>query len=262
MVTQEEVERGLRTLGLGKGSHVLAHASFNSFGGVEGGPATVVSALVEMVSTVMMPAFTWERPQVWDVSGLVPGNAYRPEPPPDASPVPFSCDLPIDTEIGVIAETLRTAYRVRRSGHPLASFIAYGELADFLSGTGDDTNQLQPIERLLAADGEVLLLGVGHTASTGVHFAEWLAGRRLFVRHALTKEGVKAVLCGGCSDAFDELQPHVAHLERRTAVGESTLRAYRLRPYVEAARRLIEADPEALLCDCDRCEAHKARARA
>ena len=256
-VTQEDMERGLRALGLGERTHLLAHSSLKAFGGVEGGPMTVVQALVETVSTVMMPAYTSERTAVWDASGLFEGNAYRPEPPPDTAPAPFSYDTPIDREIGIIPETFRTAYPVRRSGHPLLSFVAYGELAERLAGAGGETNQVEPIRRLMEAGGEVLLIGVTHTASTAVHLAELLAGRRLFIRHALTDEGAKAVISGGCSEAFDELQPHVARLERRTTVGDATLRRYRLRPYVEAARELIEDYPYALLCDCERCSAYK-----
>ena len=258
-VTQKDIERGLRALGLDERSHVLAHSSLKAFGSVEGGPLAVVRALVETVSTVMMPAYTSERTAVWDSSGLFEGNAYPPEPPPDAAPAPFTHDTRIDASIGIIPETFRTAYPVRRSGHPLLSFVAYGELADRLTGAGGDTGQVEPIRRLMEAGGELLLMGVTHSASTAVHLAELLAGRRLFIRHALTEEGTKAVISGGCSDAFDELQPHVARLERRTTVGGATLRRYRLRPYVEAARRLIEGDPCALLCDCERCSAYKDR---
>ena len=261
-VKKEAITRGLRDLGLGEGSHVLVHSSFRAFGGVEGGPLTVVRALVETVATVMMPASTWERTAVWDAGGLVEGNAYSRKPWSDSPSVPLEHDTPIDKAIGVIPETLRQAYAVCRSSHPLQSFIAYGELADALCADGNDSEDVAPIRRLMDADGEALLIGVTHGSSTAVHLGETLAGRRLFTRHALTKEGVQAVRGGGDSSAFDELQPYVEQLERRTTVGRATLRCYRLRPYVEAARQLIERDPYALLCDCDRCRAHKARVSA
>jgi aminoglycoside 3-N-acetyltransferase len=110
------------------------------------------------------------------------------------------------------------------------------------------------------AGGDVLLAGVTHTNSTAIHLAEQLAGRDLFVRYALTIDGVRAVRSGGCGEAFDGLQPHVEHLERRITLGGATLRCYRLAPYVETARELIRRDPFALLCDsCDRCRAHRGR---
>ena len=261
-VTQEHIERGLRELGLDRESHVLVHSSYKSFGGVEGGPITVVRALVETVSTVMMPAFTWERTSVWDASGLIEGNAYRPEPPPDATPAPFSHNTPTDTDIGVIPETFRPAYPVSRSSHPLQSFIAFGGFADVLLAADEGTDCTAPIRRLMEASGNVLLIGVTHTASPAVHLAEQLAGRRLFIRHALTEEGVKGVICGGCGAAFDQLQPHVEKLERRTAVGGAAVRCFRLQPYVEAARKLIKSEPNALLCGYARCDAHRSRVSA
>ena len=215
----------------------------------------VVRALVASASTLMMPASTWERTAVWEPNGLFEGNAYRPEPPPVSAPVAFAYDTPIDSEIGSIPETFRQMYPACRSGHPLQSFVAYGELAKHLAGEGDDTHDIAPIRRLLEEDGEVLLIGVSHSRSTAVHLAEFLAGRRVFVRHAMTRDGVRAVLCGGDSAGFDELQPHVERLERRIVVGGATLRCYRLRPYVEAARKLIVSQPLALLCDCERCYA-------
>lgn len=260
MVTQDDIERGLRALGLGKASHVLVHSSYKSIGAVEGGPATVVRALVESLGTVMMPAFTSDRTFVWDARGVFEGNAYRPEPPEKEAPEPFTYDTTANKTMGVISETFRTAYPVRRSAHPSASFIAYGELADLLVGPGTEEDGVEPIRRLMEAGGDVLLLGVTHTNSTAIHLAEQLAGRRLFVRHALTPDGVRAARGGGCGAAFDGLQPHVEYLERRTQLGSAALRCYPLPEYVDAARRLLERDPFALLCDtCDRCRAHRSR---
>lgn len=260
MVTQQDIERGLRELGLGRSSHVLVHSSYRAFSGVEGGPLTVVRALVESLSTVMMPAFTWDRTRVWDASGVFDGNAYMAQPEEGASPEPFTPDTPIDRELGIIPETFRTAYPVRRSANPLISFVAYGDLAEHLCGAGTEVDGVEPIRRLMNASGDVLLLGVTHTSSTSIHLAEQLAGRQLFMRHALTPDGVRAVRCGGCGDAFDVLQSYMERLERRTLVGAATLRCYQLASYVDTARELIRRDPFALLCDtCDRCRAHKNR---
>ncbi len=259
--TQEDIDHALRELGLGQNSHVLVHSSYKAFGGVDGGPPAVVDALVNTLATVMMPASTWEHTAVWDKSGLFDGNAYREEAPESATAEPFANDTPIDRNIGVISETLRQTYDVRRSSHPLQSFIAHGRLADELTrGAGTDFSE--PIQRLLDADGSLLLMGVTHRSSTAIHLAEQFAGRQLFTRHALTEDGVRGVICGGCGNAFDDLQPHVENLERRAIVGQATLRCYRLQPYVDAARTLIERDLHALLCACVRCDAHRSRVLA
>lgn len=260
MVTKQDIQRGLQSLGLDGRSHVLVHSSYKAFGGVEGGPAVVVRAFVESLDTVMMPAFTWDRTRIWDARGVFDGNAYAEQPQEVANPEPFTFDTPIDTGIGVMPKVFRTAYPVRRSPNPLVSFIAYGELAEQLCGPGTEVDGVEPIRRLMEGDGDVLLLGVTHTSSTAIHLAEQLAGRPLFLRHALTPDGVQAVHCGGCGDGFDDLQPHVEHLERRAPLGVATLRCYPLAPYVAAARALIERDPRALLCGrCDRCRAHLGR---
>jgi aminoglycoside 3-N-acetyltransferase len=260
MVTQAGIERGLRALGLGNASRVLVHSSYRSLGPVDGGPLAVVRALVESLGTVMMPAFTSDRTFVWDASGVFEGNAYRSKPPDDARAEPFTYQTPANKTMGILTETFRTAYPVRRSAHPSASFIAYGELAVLLVGPGTEEDGVEPIRRLMKAGGDLLLLGVTHTSSTSIHLAEQLAGRALFVRHALTPEGVRAVRGGGCGAAFDGLQPYVERLEHRTQVGNATLRCYPLPEYVDAARRLIERDPFALLCaTCDRCRAHRGR---
>ncbi len=260
-VRRADIERGLRELGLGTESHVLVHTSYKSLGGVEGGPKAVIDALLNTVATLMMPASTWEHTAVWDSRGRFEGNAYMEAAPLGATAEPFKQSTPIDRNIGIIPETLRTAYGVRRSTHPLQSFVVSGELAEELTN-GDDTDFAAPIQRLMDAGGELLLMGVSHKSSTAIHLGEQLAGRQLFTRHALTNDGVRGVICGGCGNAFDGLQPHVQHLEQRSTVGEATLRRYQLRPYVEAARDLIKRDPHALLCACVRCDAHRNRVLA
>ena len=261
MVKHEDIRRALREVGLGPRSHVLVHSSYKSLGVVEGGPLTVVRALVDSFATLMMPAFTSDRTFVWDARGVYEGNAYSSEPVANArKPELYTYDMPADKSMGVISETFRTAYPVRRSAHPSASFSAYGALAEQLTGPGTEVDGVEPIRRLMDAGGDVLLVGVTHTNSTAIHLAEQLAGRQMFVRYCLTPDGVRAASGGGCGDGFDQLQAHVQHLERRIDLGRATLRCYALQSYVAAAVDLIRSDPLALLCDeCDRCRAHRGR---
>lgn len=254
MIRESDLCIALEEVGIGRGSHVLVHSSYKAFGGVVGGPAAVVRALVWAAATVMTPATTWDRnpsPYIWDAAGDLPGNAY-PRPDPVHVSVPFSPELPIDREIGIIPETLRTVLPVKRSGHPLQSFVAHGERAVWLT-SGDPFDVDAPIRRLMDVGGDLLLIGVGHTRSTAVHVAEHLEGRRPFIRHALTETGVVAAPTNGCSRAFDQLAPHVLPFERRTMCGDATLRAYDLQQYIAAARALLSADRAALLCGCNRC---------
>lgn len=263
MLTQGDIERALRDLGLDRSSHVLVHTSYTSLGRVNGGPYAVVRALVHSFATLMMPAFTSDRTFVWDTRGAFEGNAYPPTPPKarERPPERFSYNTPANKTMGIINETFRVAYPVLRTSHPSASFIAYGALAERLVRPGTEVDSLEPIRRLMDAGGDVLLLGVTHTNNTATHLAEQLAGRQMFVRYCLTPDGVRGASGGGCSAGFDQLQPHVEHLERKTNLGNATLRCYALQPYVDAARELMERERFALLCDknCDRCQAHRGR---
>lgn len=265
-VSQQDIERALSELGLGPTSHVLVHTSYRSIGGVEGGPAVVVRSLVESFDTLMMPVFASHRTAVWDERGVVENNAYPVAPPEgwDIGKVePFTFDTPANPTMGIINETFRREYSVVRSGNPAMSFAAYGSIAKEVCGEGTDFDAVEPIRRLMESGGDVLLLGVTHTNSTALHLAEQLAGRRQFTRYAMTRKGVREVESGGCGNGFDAIQPHVQHLKRRTALGEAELRCFALQAYVAIARRLVENDPQALLCEtskvCERCEAHRKR---
>lgn len=261
MLTERDIKRGLHDVGLDMSPHVLVHTSYKSMGPVSGGPHTVARALATSFATVMMPVFTSDRTFVWDPRGVFEGNAYAPESVAnERTPTPYTYDTPANRTMGIINETFRISFPVARTPHPSASFAAFGELAADLTGPGTEFDGLEPIKRLMDAGGHVLLLGVTHTNSTTIHLAEKLAGRQMFVRYAMTPEGVRAAMGGGCGNGFDQLQPYVEHLERRTQLGNATMRAYGLQPYVAAAIALIQKDPYALLCDrCDRCRAHRSR---
>ena len=49
-LTQQDIEDGLRQLGLGQGDVAEVHSSLSSLGLVEGGAPTVVDALMSVVS--------------------------------------------------------------------------------------------------------------------------------------------------------------------------------------------------------------------
>ena len=118
---------------------------------------------------------------------------------------------------------------------------------------------LKPIERLVEANGWVLLLGVDHTVNTSIHYAERLAGRKQFVRWALAPDGVQECPAfPGCSDGFNQLAPRLEPFARQVQVGVGQVRAFPMQGLVAAAKSWIDADPGALLCDrsyCDRCAA-------
>jgi aminoglycoside 3-N-acetyltransferase len=141
--------------------------------------------------------------------------------------------------------------------HPILSFIGMNASSYLESQTLAEP--LKPLECLSEAKGWALLLGVDHTVNTSIHYAERLAGRKQFVRWALTPEGV--VECPGfpgCSDGFGQLAPRLEPVARQMQVGTGLVQAVPLQELVATASAWIKADPLAMLCDrsyCERCAA-------
>ncbi len=169
----------------------------------------------------------------------------------------FRPEMPADRLMGVVTEALRRHPGARRSHHPILSFA--GMNADRYLDCQTLAGPLEPVRALVEAQGWVLLLGVDHTVDTCIHFAERLAGRRQFLRWALTPDGV--VECPGfpgCSDGFNALAPRLATITRQAIIGQALVQAAPLVELSAAARAAVEADPLALLCDrpfCERCSA-------
>ena len=118
---------------------------------------------------------------------------------------------------------------------------------------------LAPIHMLKEEEGWVILLGVDHTVNTSIHYGELLAGRKQFIRWAITPEGVKE--CPGfpgCSNGFNAITPSLDQVIQRVQVGSSLIQAIPIAALVETVLAMLKHDPLALLCekpDCERCTA-------
>ncbi len=245
---------GLRDLKLGD-LPVIVHASLKSFGEVEDGAGTVVNALATVFKTVVVPTFTYKT-MVTPLIGP-PDNAMVYGSQADANRMAefFTPKMPADPLMGVIPETLRRLLRARRSPHPILSFA--GTNAEWALAAQSMAEPLGPISALQERNGWAVLLGVDHTVNTSIHYAERLAGRRTFVRWALTPKGV--VECPGfpgCSAGFQAIAPDLERYTRRVKIGNATVQAVPLAMLFKAVITRIKKDPLALLCqqaDCERC---------
>ncbi len=263
MLTYRDFTRAFEELGLGSHSLVIAHASLSAFGEVAGGADTVVGSLLSTCGTVIMPTFTY-RTMVIPTVGP-PDNAidYGSTDEENLKAEFFRPKMPADPAMGVVAETLRQHSRATRSSHPLLSFSGVNAEEALQSQTLGEP--LAPIEWLAEYDGDVLLLGVGHTANTSLHLAEKKAGRKQFIRWALTPQGV--IECPnwpGCSDGFQAIAPRLEGVVRRVPLGESVIEIVPLRDLIHIAVSWIHEDPRALLCDrlgCARCASIRASVR-
>jgi aminoglycoside 3-N-acetyltransferase len=260
-VTFRDLQRGLRDLGLDQGARVIVHASLPAFGAVRGGAGTLVAALSSLCELAVTPVFT-PQCRVWPRVGPPHnGASYTGHDDDNANAEIFRAGLPADPALGAFAEALRTAPGALRSGHPLYSFAALGEGAGLVTAAQTLAEPLGPIAHLAAGSREasVLLLGVDHTANIALHFAEWRAGRKQFVRWALTPGGaVECPGCPGCPDGFNAITPELRGISRVGQIGSARVECLPLNPLLRLAETFIRRDPEALLCSrrgCERCGA-------
>jgi aminoglycoside 3-N-acetyltransferase len=257
MLTFRDLLSGLSSLEIGPDRPVIVHASLRSLGEVRGGADALLGCLLQLHPRLMVPSHTY-------LTMIIPENG------PDHNGMVYGSgrdlnrmaeiyrhDMPCDQLMGILPETLRKHPLARRSYHPILSFTGIGVEAALSKQTLDDP--MAPIGALVEEDGWVLLLGVAHTVNTSMHWAEKLAGRRQFVRWALTGKGV--VECKGfpgCSLGFDQIAPNLEGVSSAVQVGESWVQAVPLRPLVETVIEMIREDAEALLCGdpaCERCAA-------
>jgi len=255
-VSYSDLKLGLTKLGL-TDRPVIAHASLKAFGPIQGGAETMLTILLASVRGLIMPAFTYKTMITPEVGP--PNNAilYGGDQDQNRMAEPFHAGMPVDPTMGVLPEVLRGHPSARRTLHPIQSFA--GINADSILNTQTLFNPLAPIGALAEEGGWVLLLGVDHTVNTSIHYAEKLAGRRQFVRWALTIDRI--VECPGFpgdSSGFNAIAPDLEKVTRRVEIGEGIVQAVPLDKLIEAVVNRIKENPLALLCqreDCERCGA-------
>lgn len=257
MITFHDFVAAFQKLGIKHTTPVIAHASLSAFGDVQGGAETILGALIYIFDTLLMPGFTYKTMVTPQFGPPDNGLSYAESQTTNLMAQFYRPNLPVDRLMGVVPEAMRQHPRSRRSMHPILSFIGMNAGSYLESQTLAEP--LKPIERLVEANGWVLLLGVDHTVNTSIHYAERLAGRKQFVRWALTPNGVlECPSFPGCSDGFGQLALRLEPVTRQMQVGVGLVQAVPLQELLSTARAWVESDPLALLCDksyCERCAA-------
>lgn len=176
IITRSRIVADLRSLGLTAGQTVMLHASVKAVGWVVGGPDVVLDALLEALTPqgTLMMYVAWEDGTYelaeWPAEKQ---QAYLAECPgfdPSTSRA--------HRKWSILTEYIRTRPGACRSGNPEWSMVAIGAKADWLTkdhplqyGAGPGS----PLEKLVQADGKVLLLGSPLSDVTVLHYAEYLA---------------------------------------------------------------------------------------
>ena len=254
MLTFRDLSQSFRHLDLGQ-KPIIAHASLSSFGEVQGGAETVLGALLSVAPSLLMPTFTYQTMVVPDDGPPNNGITYGSGQYLNRQAEFFDPNMPADKSMGIISETLRQHPQARRSLHPIYSFAGIEVDEAIFAQSIEDP--FAPIEILTKADGWVLLLGIGHTANTSIHYGEQLAGRRQFTRWALSFGRMVACPCWpGCSSGFEEISPHLDWFTQKIQMGSALVQAIPLKSLIAVVQELIAENPQALLCkrlDCERC---------
>lgn len=254
-VQTQDFVQAFRKLGIPRGAPVLAHASLSAFGEIEGGAGALIEALCSEFPRLLMPVFTCQTMLIPESGPAENGLHYGTGKDLNRMAVMFTPDLPADPLMGKTAEAFRRLPDTRRSSHPILSFAGQG--VDDILASQTLNEPLGPVAKMAEQGGWVLLLGVGQTVNTSIHYAEKLAGRKQFVRWALTPRGV--VECPGypgCSDGFEAATPDLQMVTRRALAGSGRIQAVPLGELLERVQRYLREDPLGLLCsrpDCERC---------
>lgn len=158
--TLSRMTHDLRALGVHEGGVLLVHSSLRTLGHVEGGPETVIQALLGALGpegTLLMPALSYE-------------HVPRRSPTFDVRHTP--------SNVGAIPEYFRTRPGTHRSVHPTHSVCAVGpRTAELLDDHPlDDTpcGLHSPFHKLCDVGGQLLMLGCGLHPNTSFHAIEEL----------------------------------------------------------------------------------------
>jgi aminoglycoside 3-N-acetyltransferase len=248
--------KAFNELGLQPTQPVIVHASLSQIGEIRGGPETVLGALLKSTSGILAPTFTFKTmltPESGPENNAITYGTGR-----DRNKMAeyFMPDMPSDPSMGILPETIRRHPNAKRSTHPILSFSGINVDGAIQAQTIEDP--YAPAGVLADEEGLVVLIGVDHTANTSIHYAEKLAGRKQFVRWALTPQGAKE--CpgfGGCSNGFEQAAAVLEQYTKTVKLGGAVLRSIPLIAMIMTIADLIKKQPQALLChkmDCERCE--------
>ncbi|RIV25313.1 aminoglycoside 3-N-acetyltransferase [Fibrisoma montanum] len=174
--TRRLLSKHLQVLGLQPGDAVMVHAALRSAGPILGGPDTLIGALLDVLGPegTLLCYVNWEQQyeDAIDETGRLPETLKADIPPFDPAASRASRDH------GAFAEFVRTTPGAYRSRNPGASVAAIGARAawftadhplDYGYGPGS------PFDKLVVANGKVLMVGAPLDTISLLHHSEHLA---------------------------------------------------------------------------------------
>lgn len=159
MLNLESLTSAFRDLGIQIGDTLLVHSSYKSLGPVDGGPQTVINALLAALGpegTLIMPSFNFDfnKGGPWDVRST-------------------------PSQMGILTELVRKDPRAKRVFHPIYSFAIIGKHAEMLGNlrykSSYERNSV--FGKLRDLDGKIMVIGLSYTNSmTFFHHIEQMEG--------------------------------------------------------------------------------------
>ena len=215
-VTRAWLRDDLRALGVQPGMLLMVHCAMSALGWIIGGPATVVSALRDVVGTagtLLLPAF--------DGGNSDPREWQHPAVPPDWWPL-IRAELPAYDAattpargMGAVPDYFLRLPGVERSAHPAVSWAGQGPQAPaVLAGQqlSYGLGEQGPLARCYELDGHVLSLATQRT--TVLHLAEYRAqwpGKRYHMQGSAVlvdgqRQWVEYEVLDTSNDDFEQLR--------------------------------------------------------
>lgn len=178
-VSSTRLRREFTSLGVRRGTVLLTHCSMRAIGWIEGGAATLLDALLDvlgedgtLVAPTQSPSMSMTTAETRRaLAGRSPRDRKR-----YLDSVPDFDPTTTPTEgMGALAEAIRTHPASRRSAHPTTSFAAIGRRANELTASHPHNRLLgdeSPLGWMYREQAFVLLLGVGFDKCTAFHLGE------------------------------------------------------------------------------------------
>ncbi|AXC11347.1 aminoglycoside N3-acetyltransferase [Acidisarcina polymorpha] len=177
MYSTEDLAKDFRAIGITPGDTVMLHASVRAVGEVAGGPDSIHLALKSALTeegTLMMYASC---PRYYDEVGRGELSLDQERELRDKLPAFNPLTARSARDNGALVELLRT-YPGSCVNHHVARFVCWGRQAGHLISIQPWNYALgrdSALERFLAADGKIVLLGSDHDAVTFLHYVEHIA---------------------------------------------------------------------------------------
>ena len=250
---KEELVRDLRALGLRPGDLVNAKVSLKSIGHVEGGPGTLLEALLEAVGP----------------TGTIVTDSFL-----EVYPLPLSrknaaklSDRSSPSYAGALANALVQHPRAFRSTHPVQKFAAVGARAEELMAAHTPRSYAYDVLRVMAEQGgrnlkigsEEKTVGVG-TTHVAIGLLKLRQKRERAGRAYVSEDGRVVTFerdwAGACARGFINFLPHyrpAGAILSEGRVGRAEAKITDMKRTLEVELELLRRDPAMLMCQDPAC---------